>query len=65
MQDKYSKILQLSKVGTGAFIIIYTERLFVRINRKSGSYFSIISFQSEASRVYVSEINIVVFKGQS
>ena len=42
----------------------YTERLFVRINRKSESYFSIISFQSEASRVYISEINIVVFKGQ-
>ena len=43
----------------------YTERLFVRINRKSQSYFSIISFQSEASRVYLSEINIVFFKGQS
>ena len=42
--------------------IEYTERLFVRINRKSESYFSIISFQSEANRVYVSEINIVVFK---
>ena len=42
-----------------------TERLFVRINRKCELYFSIISFQSEASRVYVSEINIVVFKGQS
>ena len=40
----------------------YTERLFVRINRKSESYFSIISFQSEANKVYVSEINIVVFK---
>ena len=39
-----------------------TERLFVRINRKSESYFSIISFQSEANRVYVSEINIVIFK---
>ena len=39
-----------------------TERLFVRINRKSESYFSIISFQSVANRVYVSEINIVVFK---
>ena len=44
---------------------IYTERLFVRINRKSESYFRIISFQSVANRVYVSEINIVDFKGQS
>ena len=39
-----------------------TERLFVRINRKGESYFSIISFQNEANKVYVSDINMVVFK---
>ena len=44
---------------------VHTERLFVRINHKNELYFSIISFHDEANRVYLSEINIVLFKRQS
>ena len=40
----------------------YTERLFLRVNHKNELYFSMISFQNKANRVYESEINIVVFK---
>ena len=39
-------------------LIKYTERLFVRVNHKNELYFSMISFQNEENRVYVSEINI-------
>ena len=41
------------------------KEFFVRINHKSELRFSIIFFQNEANRIYVSEINIVVFKRQS
>ena len=40
----------------------YTERLFVRENHKNELYFSMISFQNEVNRVYVSEMNLVVYK---
>ena len=43
----------------------YTERLFVRVNHKNELYFSIISFQNETNRDYVTEMLIVVFKRQS
>ena len=39
-----------------------TERLFVRVNHRNKLYFSIISFQNEANRIYVSDIYTVVFK---
>ena len=39
-----------------------TVRLFVRVNHINELYFSMISFQNKANRVYVSEINLVVFK---
>ena len=42
-----------------------TERLFFRVNHKNELYFSIISFQNEKNRDYVSEINIVALKQQS
>ena len=35
---------------------LYTERLFVGVNHKNELYFSIISFQNKANRVYVSDI---------
>ena len=44
---------------------MYIERLFVKVNHKNELYFGIISFQNKANRVYVSDINIVVFKQQS
>ena len=34
----------------------YTEWLLVRLNHKNELYFSMISFQNEANRVYVSEM---------
>ena len=37
---------------------------FVRVNHKNGLYFNMISFQNEANRVYVPDINIVLFKIQ-
>ena len=40
----------------------FTERFFVRVNHEIELYFSMKSFQNEANKVYVSEINIVVFK---
>ena len=40
----------------------YIKRIFVGVNHKNELYFSMISFQNEAHKVYVSEINIVVFK---
>ena len=39
-----------------------TERLFVRVSHENELYFIMMSFQNKANRVYVSEINIVVFK---
>ena len=41
-----------------------TERRFVRVNHKNELYFSIISFQNKANRVYVPDINIVILKLQ-
>ena len=43
---------------------IPTEIVFVRVNHKNELYFSMISFQNEANRVYLPEINIVIFKRQ-
>ena len=43
----------------------YTKRLFVRVNHENELYFSKISFQTEANGIYVSEINIVLFKRRS
>ena len=40
----------------------YSERLFVKVNHKNELYFSMILFKNKVNRVYVSEINIVVFK---
>ena len=39
-----------------------TERLFARVNHKNELYSNMISFQNEANRIYVSDINIVIFK---
>ena len=42
----------------------HAERLFVSVNDKSELYFSMISFQNEANRVYVSDIHIVIPSGK-
>ena len=50
------------KIKKGSPLTAGFEEIFVRVNHKNELYFSIISFQNGANRVYVSEINIVVFK---
>ena len=57
------KILQIETFALT--FIKYTDRLFLRFNDENELYLSIMSFQIEANRVCVSEINIVVFKWQS
>ena len=36
---------------------MHIKRLFVRVNHKNKLHFSIITFQNEPNRVYVSDIN--------
>ena len=56
MTSFWQKIKKGSPLSTAC-----VKELFVRVNHKSELYFSIMSFQNEAIRVYVSEINISVF----
>ena len=48
-----------------AFMSSLHSEIFIGVNHEIELYFNIISFQKEESRVYVSDINIVVFKRQS
>ena len=61
----FVKILAIQSSYRISVMYLWIERLFVRVNHKNELYFSIISFQNEVNKVYVSGVNIVVFQQES
>ena len=56
------KIVRRSHIAKWSFLATHTERLFVRVNDKNEWKFSIILFQNEKIRGFITVIHIMALK---